>query len=720
MIVHHLNGCAPAPLAHYLKALGILRLVSEQLEPGVRGWWDGERFLLASEKTEEELLEFFCERYEPTPLVNPWGARSGFYPGSSEKTSREVLERIAASSSQRFARFREVIAVTKSVIAATTGGGKPSDGTKLELVRALRTQLRGSPLLWLEAVLAVTSGDGRGIEQPAIFGTGGSEGSGSYTAAFMKAVRACLIDRAWDSSLFVSLFAKGATPRSCWGESFGQFAPAGCASPWDLILAFEGACLVRSSVVRRSERDANRWMASPFFVAPVANAFPSSSRIDEFVLNKGTELPGRGEQWFPLWAAPATCQEISSLFAQGRATCHRGRRDASDGCAMSQAIARVGVARGITKFLRYGYLQRNNQATHFAVPLGRFVVPERRAPDLICLDDLEAWLPRLRREAREKSGVGRLRQVERRLGDALFAVTQHPDEPLRWQTLLLGLAGVEAIQVTGSGHMAGPIPKLRPGWVRAADDGSVEFRLAVSFALQAGRFDRDWIPRRSTTVRRHWLTLERGRYVTTGAGAQQRLQSGVDRVLQGRSGIDDAVMLVSRRLVEASAHGSGELPLRAARSAAAAPSDLARLVAGEVDLDRTVDLARALMALDAYAWAKSPCAPRPASSPEDPDDAWIAIRLATWRSELPHGARVGTDPAIVRRLDTGDAATAVALALRKLREAGVIPTVRSGSVSPRMARLWAAALAFPITRATATRFLSRLDPRVHPSQEATA
>ena len=31
--VHQLRGCAPAPLAHYLKALAILRLVSEQRDP---------------------------------------------------------------------------------------------------------------------------------------------------------------------------------------------------------------------------------------------------------------------------------------------------------------------------------------------------------------------------------------------------------------------------------------------------------------------------------------------------------------------------------------------------------------------------------------------------------------------------------------------------------------------------------------------------------------
>ena len=43
-----LNGCAPAPLIHYLKALGIFRLVAEQLDPHVRGVWRGDAFALTT------------------------------------------------------------------------------------------------------------------------------------------------------------------------------------------------------------------------------------------------------------------------------------------------------------------------------------------------------------------------------------------------------------------------------------------------------------------------------------------------------------------------------------------------------------------------------------------------------------------------------------------------------------------------------------------------
>ncbi len=71
---------------------------------------------------------------------------------------------------------------------------------------------------------------------------------------------------------------------------------------------------------------------------------------------------------------------------------------------------------------------------------------------------------------------------------------------------------------------------------------------------------------------------------------------------------------------------------------------------------------------------------------------------------------IGADPAILRRLESGDAAAAVELALRRLRAAGVHPTVRVASISPVTSRLWAAALAFPISKRAAMEFFRRLDP----------
>ena len=60
--LHVLKGCSPAPLANYLKALGILRLVGEQADKQARGWWDGEHFCLLTKLSKEELEAFFLEK----------------------------------------------------------------------------------------------------------------------------------------------------------------------------------------------------------------------------------------------------------------------------------------------------------------------------------------------------------------------------------------------------------------------------------------------------------------------------------------------------------------------------------------------------------------------------------------------------------------------------------------------------------------------------------
>ena len=104
MILHRLNGCSPTPLAHYLKALGILRLVTEQADPEARGWWEGEHFLFASNLDEDGLVAFFLNNYAPTSLASPWNKGSGFYYNNDVG-----LTPIEHSTASRFKPLREGI-----------------------------------------------------------------------------------------------------------------------------------------------------------------------------------------------------------------------------------------------------------------------------------------------------------------------------------------------------------------------------------------------------------------------------------------------------------------------------------------------------------------------------------------------------------------------------------------------------------------------------------
>ena len=99
---------------NYLKALGVFRLVAgdtEHGDPAVRGMWRGDRFALVTCLDRDQLLAFFLEHYRPTPVIGPWGARSGFYPGPSESSARDALNAIvqAADTNARLAPFRDAL-----------------------------------------------------------------------------------------------------------------------------------------------------------------------------------------------------------------------------------------------------------------------------------------------------------------------------------------------------------------------------------------------------------------------------------------------------------------------------------------------------------------------------------------------------------------------------------------------------------------------------------
>jgi CRISPR-associated protein Csx17 len=692
--IHNLDGCAPVPLAHYLKALGILRLVAEQADSEARGWWEGERFRLATSLAREEVETFFREEYRPTPLVAPWNGGTGFYP--KDKKAGKAVQGIMRTDNQRFSVYQEAINEAYRLVGERKEA--PDKKEKIDFLRTCLRDWRGPQREAMTAAVVLGGDDQPGY--PSLLGTGYNDGRLDFTSNYMERLLEILGPKTSNrSSCLLREALWGVPERGMSKGAIGQFLPgrAGGANSstgpsgdaatnnWDFVLMLEGAVLFVSHATRRLGTIQTSRAAAPFAVSAQGAGYASAADSDE---------SARGEQWMPLWSQPMTLAELRRLLAEGRAQI--GAKAIKEPLDLARAVARLGVARGITAFQRYGYIERNGQA-NLAVPLGRFSVPEQVVPQVACLDDLDVWLPRLRLDSRDtktRKVPNRLKLAEHRLADAVFSVTQHPNDAACWQTLLLALAEVEAVLASGTRHRCGFIPRLRPEWVQAADDGSAELRLAVGLALQAAGFRRGWIP--FDPVRRHWLPEK---------------NQETAAIMYGRAGIDDAIALVERRLIEAGQKGQRFLPLKAARGASAWVSDLAALVTDEVDLDRTLALARVFMAIDGWRWAVDP---KPFQKPERavrwPDDAWLAIRLAMLPWPLDNSRNIFVDPAIVRRLASGDATSALELALRRLQAVGIRPTVRIGMASPRNARLWAVALAFPIDRNTAQRMVRRLDP----------
>ena len=142
--VHTLGGCAPAPLAQYLKALGILRVVAEQADAHARGWWEGERFRLATMLDAAALSLFLLSHYAPTPLVSPWNRGSGFY-----KANDPGLRPLEGSVAIRFAPIRAAIAAARALLEGIESADQQVRAIKQEtkvagLSRAQRDALRQS------------------------------------------------------------------------------------------------------------------------------------------------------------------------------------------------------------------------------------------------------------------------------------------------------------------------------------------------------------------------------------------------------------------------------------------------------------------------------------------------------------------------------------------------------------------------------------------------
>jgi len=163
----------------YLKALGVLRLVAEQKEPSVRGYWAGDSFHLYSVMDQDVLVAFFLKEYKPTPILAPWNGGSGFYP----KDRQEAIRAIEGSSSPRLAHYKGTIGAVRDLLKRLNLTAKPNDKDKRTILEACRAWLPDEVVLWLDAVYVLMSDKPK---YPPILGTGANDGRFEFTNNFMQ------------------------------------------------------------------------------------------------------------------------------------------------------------------------------------------------------------------------------------------------------------------------------------------------------------------------------------------------------------------------------------------------------------------------------------------------------------------------------------------------------------------------------------------------------
>ncbi len=503
-----LSGCSPTPLASYLKALGVFRVVAEQADPSLHGWWNGDSFVLRGRLDREALEAFFLDAYEPTPVLAPWNGGSGFFfreeklrqidptTGKRLKTGRRTeateatrtVDAIVASRAPRFERYREAIGVVREILARAGLEEAPRTRQKVDLVRELRARLPAMAAAWLDAVICLTGEEAR---FPPLLGTGGNDGNLDFTNNFMQRLLELFDPQTGDPASAASAWLRSAV----FGEpvsglktrAIGQFAPLGAGGPnagtgffggqgtnlWDSTLMLEGALLFASAATRRLEASDPAALSYPFASRLAGVGSGASAQVDE-----GT---AHDEIWLPLWCRPATLPELRALLAEGRVTV--GRRPARDSLDFTRAVAALGVDRGIDEFVRYAFLQRLGRM-YLAIPLGRIEVRANPQAELIADLEQNGFLDRVRRLARRGEAPARTRQLVHRLEAALFELARRGGR-LQIQETLGVLGALQRVLGTSKAAREAipvPVPSLSEAWVPAADDGSDEFRLAAALA----------------------------------------------------------------------------------------------------------------------------------------------------------------------------------------------------------------------------------------------
>lgn len=575
-----LDGCTPTPLANYLKALGVLRLLSAKY-PETRGFWRSDKFVLRTSLDRAGIEQFFLREYAPTPIISPWSGRAGFLEGDDGQDSKRkgaiILGRIEHAAGKRFELYQQVVSAIRNVSVIQQLDQARADRKRLEalkkakkldqagtdqlsaikrqeaelkgaLLRAIRNELDETVLPWIDACFAL-AGDGR--TPGPLLGSGGNEGSMDFSINHVGYLLE-LIDENTDCPtplatqlLGDSLFAETCPRESSSNIGFLDTLATGGANLssgfeggfsgniWDSVLAMEGAILFASLTTKRLESTASGRPSFPFAVSP---SFAGSGSL-------ASKESARPELWLPTWASAATLTEVTALLAEGRVT--KGRSTARSGIHMLQAISALGAERGITAFNRFGFYERRGQGYYVVAHLGTFATPKVAHDNWVMADlNRHGWLDEFRKFAQGNNTAVRYGMLRKRLEDALFALAgKSPNRPQAQSLLILlgeiqSALAIKAMATAKKDERVPPIPRLSSRWVLAADDGTPAFRIAKALAGLRGIGDEP-LPLRAQLfpVQRkfdQWMTPDANEKARIYTGQKGRLTDTLRALLERR------------------------------------------------------------------------------------------------------------------------------------------------------------------------------------------
>jgi len=608
-----LEGCNYSTLAGYLKALGVFKVVTEQLDPDARLYWEGLTPYLSinEEHGKDEIIDFFLNQYQPIPIVIPWSGSDFFDvdrggdPGPFKKppTKGKIIEAFLASTSKKLEEYRDNLEKCLDLIETLGLSKKEIEGSNSSR-KEKKAQFMGLLRSWLSDKMVDFMDVASVIEEDRIFTNtilgsgGGNDGNLHFGGNYMQCLWLCLPDfseqkglsgsyKGFSStascreSLFAEYSKEKATIR---GDSLGLFSSGNIGgpnayegfeadalrNPWDLIFLIEGLTMFKGALSSRSGSMLGRRGAAFPFMSRVS--FDSGSTVvsQETTLNR--------EIWLPIWGSSTSLKPLELIFSEGRAEV--AGRQALDGVDFIRAVASLGVDRGIDSFQRYGIVKGRvgGDNYHTAINLGSVRTYRKPVENIDLFNDIDRWLRRLRRalqgNAASRYGV-HLRNIE----SSIVSYCRRGDKN-RLQEVLLALGRAEQGIAGAGGERSVPPLRLSPGWVRACDDGSTEYRLACAIGsikdVGIGPVRVQLEPVEWVTDRRPVSWSKNNSSVSWGAGNLS----------------DNLAAVLKRRVLEGSRSKSEFLPIQGRVRVGLA--DVYQFLRGNVDEKKINDLVWAL------------------------------------------------------------------------------------------------------------------------------
>ena len=716
-----LRGLQPQPLGSYLAALGLFRVVSEQLDDSVRAWWSPQGFTLSGVSL-DAIVTFLVHRYQPTPLVAPWAGGSGF----SEGEDATAIDMIRESSNPRVARYRSVVEQVLKFPELPPRGLRVrdviewaetairDDGTskklrddleqlvakvdraaadtaievcnqkhpaakiftqmksqrraanKSALAARCRNELPDECLRWIDASLVLHVDDAGEIDQ--IVGPMSKDAVKpklEFSRLFMQAICDVVLgaDRERSGRVASSLLSGGACAELT-ASAAGLFELGSAGgfntgpgfetkdlpnNPWKLAMVFEGCVLWSGSVSRRAGTSRiDMAIVGPFTTRHVAGGLGASGHA--------SSEKALTEVWTPLWNRPASIRELSGLLSEGRASI--GGRDAENAIEFAEAVASLGVDRGVTAFTRFALIERRGPS-YIAVPSGTLDVRARREVELVRqLDGELAVLDGFLRRFRGEGPPAQLLSRRRAIDDARFdALQRGGSETIRALVRTIGaLEAVLARRDPGKDpRLWRPLGGLGAEWIDACGD-TAEVRIAAAIA-SIGRTGA------AEPLRAYLAPVNPEEPRRYSAGARSLAWQGVDLA-------DRLANVLRKRFLDARSSASGEdsksarNPTWGARRAAV--SDVASFIAGDIDERALEDM------IFGFTWLKetseTAAVARSLDAPPAPR-SYVLLRLLFSSEGIPYAGErihVAPDPSIIALLRVGRVSDALEITRRQL------------------------------------------------------